>query len=75
VTTIIPAFGPKRLFSPDTSARVDTRILSVFCEPIDSRVPLYPGQRVTASLVAAKAAEAGTVASPRTGRPGTANAG
>jgi multidrug efflux pump subunit AcrA (membrane-fusion protein) len=50
LTTIIPAFGPKRLFNPDTSARYDTRILSVFCEPADSRLPLYLGQRVTASL-------------------------
>ena len=50
VTTIIPMFGPKRLFNPDTSARFDTRTLAVFCEPLDLRVPLYPGQRVTASL-------------------------
>ena len=50
VTTIIPMFGPKRLFNPDTTARFDTRTLAVFCEPLDTRVPLYPGQRVTASL-------------------------
>ena len=50
VTTIIPMFGPKRLFNPDTTARFDTRTLAVFCEPLDIRVPLYPGQRVTAYL-------------------------
>jgi HlyD family secretion protein len=48
VKTIVPAFGPKRLFNPDTSVRVDTRTLSVLCEPRGLRVPLYPGQRVTA---------------------------
>lgn len=46
--TIVPTFGPTRLFNPDTSARVDTRVLDVLCEPGDSSVPLYPGQRVTA---------------------------
>jgi multidrug resistance efflux pump len=51
VTTIIPMFGPKRLFNPDTSARYDTRTLGVFCTPLESRVPLYPGQRVSANLV------------------------
>jgi hypothetical protein len=43
-------FGPKRLFNPDTSARYDTRTLAVFCQPSDMRVPLYPGQRITAFL-------------------------
>ena len=33
ITTIIPMFGPKRLFNPDTTARFDTRTLAVFCEP------------------------------------------
>lgn len=53
VKTIIPTFGPKRLFNPDTSARLDTRILDVLCEPQDSRVPLYLGQRVTARFAPA----------------------
>jgi multidrug resistance efflux pump len=47
VQTIIPSFSPSRLFNPDASARQDNRILEVLCEP-DSRLPLYPGQRVTA---------------------------
>jgi multidrug efflux pump subunit AcrA (membrane-fusion protein) len=51
LTAILPVFGPKRLFNPDTSARVDTRILSVLCQPTDNLVPLYPGQRVSATLV------------------------
>lgn len=51
VQSIIPMFGPKRLFNPDTSARLDTRVLNVLCVPSGSRVPLYPGQRVTASFL------------------------
>ncbi len=50
VQSIIPMFGPKRLFNPDTSARLDTRVLNVLCVPSTSRVPLYPGQRITASF-------------------------
>jgi multidrug resistance efflux pump len=50
VETVVPAFAPKRLFSPDTSERHDGRTLSVFCSIRDGRVPLYPGQRVTARL-------------------------
>jgi multidrug efflux pump subunit AcrA (membrane-fusion protein) len=57
LTTIIPSFGPKRLFNPDTSARYDTRILTVLCLPADNRVPLYAGQRVTATLTADSATE------------------
>jgi HlyD family secretion protein len=48
VKTVIPMFGPKRLFNPDTSARVDTRTLAVLCEARGSKVPLYHGQRITA---------------------------
>jgi multidrug resistance efflux pump len=50
VTTLIPQFGPKRLFNPDTSARIDTRILAVLCEIKECRIPLYPGQRITARI-------------------------
>ncbi len=70
VTTVIPAFGPKRLFSPDTSAQVNTGFLSVFCEPTDRRVPLYPGQHVTATLTAGPAAVAASAEGPRPGAPG-----
>jgi multidrug resistance efflux pump len=48
IKTVIPMFGPKRLFNPDTSARMDTRTLAVLCEARDCGVPLYHGQRVTA---------------------------
>jgi multidrug efflux pump subunit AcrA (membrane-fusion protein) len=48
VKTIIPVFGPKRLFNPDTSARFDTRTLAVLCKSLESRVPMYAGQRITA---------------------------
>jgi HlyD family secretion protein len=50
VKTIIPMFGPKRLFNPDTSARNDTRTIAMLCEPLDDRIPLFLGQRVTAYL-------------------------
>jgi HlyD family secretion protein len=50
VTTLIPQFGPKRLFNPDTSARIDTRILAVLCEIKECRIPLHPGQRITARI-------------------------
>jgi multidrug resistance efflux pump len=50
LTTIIPQFGPKRLFNPDTSARMDTRILDVLCDIKECRIPLYTGQRITAQI-------------------------
>ncbi len=50
IKTVLPQFGPKRLFTPDTSARLDTRTLSVLCEISESSIPLYPGQRVTAFI-------------------------
>lgn len=45
---IVPVFGPKRLFNPDTSVRYDTRTLSLLCRVEESSVTLYIGQRVTA---------------------------
>jgi multidrug resistance efflux pump len=50
ITTVVPQFGPKRLFNPDTSARIDTRILAVLCDIKQSKIPLYPGQRITARI-------------------------
>ena len=55
VKTIVPTFGPKRLFNPDASARYDARILTVLCEPTGLQAPLYLGQRVTAFLTGEKA--------------------
>lgn len=49
VKTIVPAFGPKRLFNPDASARHDGRTLEVLCD-VQGRIPLFPGQRVTAEF-------------------------
>jgi multidrug efflux pump subunit AcrA (membrane-fusion protein) len=49
VRTIVPAFGPKRLFNPDASARHDARTLEILCDA-ESASPLYPGQRVTAEF-------------------------
>jgi multidrug resistance efflux pump len=48
VRTILPLFGPSRLFNPDTSARQDNRTLDVLCDSGETSLPLYPGQRVTA---------------------------
>jgi multidrug efflux pump subunit AcrA (membrane-fusion protein) len=50
VKTIVPIFGPRRLFNPDTSARNDTRTVTVLCEPRDVEIPMLLGQRVTAFL-------------------------
>ena len=50
VATLIPQFGPKRLFNPDTSARIDTRIIDVLCDIRGCSIPLYPGQRITARI-------------------------
>jgi multidrug resistance efflux pump len=50
VKTIVPLFGPRRLFNPDTSVRNDTRTVAVLCEPTDLQIGLLLGQRVTAVL-------------------------
>jgi HlyD family secretion protein len=50
VKTIVPRFGPRRLFNPDTSVRNDTRTVAVLCEPNDLQITLLLGQRVTAFL-------------------------
>jgi len=51
VERVIPAFGPQRLFNPDTSARVDTRATELLCEVISCDVRLFAGQRITAEFV------------------------
>jgi hypothetical protein len=51
IDRMVPAFGPKRLFNPDTSARVDTRTLELLCEVTSCEIRLYPGQRITAEFV------------------------
>jgi multidrug efflux pump subunit AcrA (membrane-fusion protein) len=47
IKTILPSFAPRRLFDPDSSARVDTRTVQVLCEIVGG-VPGYSGQRLTA---------------------------
>jgi HlyD family secretion protein len=74
VQTLLPMFGPKRLFNPDTSSRTDARVLEILCVPTESRVPLYPGQRVTATFTrTAPAKKADSAGKPRresrAGRP------
>jgi HlyD family secretion protein len=51
VRTVLPAFGPKRLFDPDTAARVDTRTLQVLCDVTKTRQLVYPGQRVIVTFL------------------------
>ncbi len=51
IERVIPAFGPQRLFNPDTSARVDTRATELLCEVVSSDVTLFAGQRITAEFV------------------------
>lgn len=47
VKTILPSFAPRRLFEPDSTARMDTRTLQVLCE-IAADAQVYAGQRLTA---------------------------
>jgi HlyD family secretion protein len=49
VKTILPSFAPRRLFEPDSTARMDTRTLQVLCD-ITSDSRIYSGQRLTANL-------------------------
>jgi len=50
VKTILPSFAPRRLFEPDSTARMDTRTLQVLCEVLGDSVPVFPGQRVTVTF-------------------------
>ncbi len=49
VKTILPSFAPRRLFEPDSTARMDTRTLQVLCD-ITSDGQIYSGQRLTATF-------------------------
>jgi multidrug resistance efflux pump len=49
VKTILPSFAPRRLFEPDSTARMDTRTLQVLCE-IAADAQVYAGQRLTATF-------------------------
>ena len=49
VKTILPSFAPRRLFEPDSTARMDTRTLQVLCE-ISDDAQIYCGQRLTATF-------------------------
>jgi HlyD family secretion protein len=50
VTTLLPAFAPRRLFEPDSTARMDTRTLQALCEILDGSAQVYPGQRIMATF-------------------------
>jgi hypothetical protein len=47
---ILPGFAPKRLFDPDGNARLDTRVLEVLCDILETRRPVYSGQRLLVRL-------------------------
>ena len=49
IKTILPLFAPRRLFEPDSTARMDTRTLQVLCE-ITAEAKVYSGQRLTATF-------------------------
>ncbi len=53
VKTILPAFAPRRLFEPDSTARMDTRTLQVLCE-LAADAQVYAGQRLTATFTAGR---------------------
>lgn len=50
VKTILPSFAPRRLFEPDSTARMDTRTLQVLCEVAGDSAPVFSGQRVTVTF-------------------------
>ena len=50
IKTILAAFAPRRLFEPDSTARMDTRTLQVLCE-IAADAKVYAGQRLSASFI------------------------
>jgi multidrug resistance efflux pump len=51
VVTLLPAFAPRRLFEPDSTARMDTRTLHALCEVLDGSAQVYAGQRIMATFV------------------------
>ena len=50
VVTLLPAFAPRRLFEPDSTARMDTRTLQALCEILDGTAQVYAGQRIMATF-------------------------
>jgi multidrug resistance efflux pump len=50
VKTVLPSFAPRRLFEPDSTARMDTRTLQVLGE-VREDVPVYSGQRLTVTFI------------------------
>jgi hypothetical protein len=47
---VLPSFAPRRLFEPDSNARLDTRTLNVLCEFRGDAPPVFSGQRVMATF-------------------------
>lgn len=51
IEEIVPIFDDRQHFQPNTSARLDTRVLPVLCEVISRDVTLHLNQRITAEFV------------------------
>jgi multidrug efflux pump subunit AcrA (membrane-fusion protein) len=47
---VLPSFAPRRLFEPDSNARLDTRTLNVLCEFQGNPPRVFSGQRVMATF-------------------------
>lgn len=50
IQEIVPVFDDRQQFQPNTSARMDTRVLPVLCEVISRDVRLHLNQRITAEF-------------------------
>jgi multidrug resistance efflux pump len=50
ITTILPSFAPRRLFEPDSTARMDTRTLNVLASFTGTKGQFFSGQRVMAEI-------------------------
>lgn len=48
--SVPPSFTPRRLFEPDSTARMDTRTLNALCEIQTNALPIFSGQRVVAEF-------------------------
>ena len=48
--TVLPSFAPRRLFEPDSTARMDTRTLNVLCEIQGPLPSIHSGQRIVAKF-------------------------
>ena len=48
--TVLPSFVPRRLFEPDSTARMDTRTVNVLCEIQGTMPQIMSGQRIVGTF-------------------------